>query len=525
MMRAEFYPEHPARVEFRQTHISWVFLAGGTVYKVKKPVRFSFLDASALERRRFFCNEEVRLNSVLAPDVYLGVVPIVSTAAGLRLGSTARDAARAVEYAVKMRRLAEDRMLDRMVADGRADAGLIAKIAGTVARFHEQCSRAHAWHYGSAAALWRAIFANLAESERFADYTATRGELSAIDGYFRQFIAANWERINQRARGGRVVEGHGDLRCEHVAVEDGRISIIDCVEFSERLRYADVASEVAFLAMDLDRLGAPELADELVIAYGSQARDDQLAEFVNFYKCHRAAIRAKVASLKSLAPEVPPADAERARKAAKTSFALAAQYACAGRPAMLLVCGGSGTGKSTVARALSLRTGFTVLNSDRIRKRLAAIAPTDRVHAAYNEGIYSEEFNVRTRDALMTEADSAMRKGRGIILDATFRDPSWRRAAMDAAARAGMPVLFVECRADEAEILRRLETRAKAPEEVSDATAEVYRLQKAEFVALTEIPEHNRIAVDSTRASREIVPLVLRAAAGLFPAPCPAPSA
>ncbi len=517
MMRPEFYPQPPARVEFRQTHISWVFLAGSEVYKVKKPVRYPFLDALSLERRQFFCREEVRLNSVLAPDVYRGVVPIISEPAGLRLGSSDTGAPHGVvEYAVRMRRIADECMLDRMVAAGRADAKLIARIAACIAAFHRRCPRDRAWRYGSAAAVWRATLENLAEVDPFAEPVGARADYAAIETYLRQFLRANWERMNQRARAGRVVEGHGDLRCEHVAVEDDRISIIDCVEFSERLRYGDAASEIAFLAMDLDRLGAPELSDELVTACGCEARDEELAQFVNFYKCHRAAIRAKVASLKSVAPGIDPAGAERSRNAARAAFELAARYARAGRPAMLVVCGGSGAGKSVMARALGLRTGFAVLNSDLVRKRLAGIAPDDHVPTAYNEGIYSPEFSVRTRDAMIALAEDALGAGRGIILDATFREPSWRTAALQAAARRSVPALFVECRADEAEIERRLKAREQVRGEVSDATVEIYRKQKTEFLPLTEVPEQNRIALDTAIPSRQTVTMVLEAAAHLF---------
>jgi uncharacterized protein len=268
--------------------------------------------------------------------------------------------------------------------------------------------------------------------------------------------------------------------------------------------------------MDLDRLGAPELSDALVTACGCESRDEELAQFVNFYKCHRAAIRAKVASLKSAAPEVDPASVERSRDAARAAFALAAGYARAGRPAMLVVCGGSGTGKSVLARALGLRTGFAVLNSDRVRKRLAGIAPDEHVPTAYNEGIYAPEFSLRTRDAMVALARDALGAGRGIILDATFREPSWRTAALRAAANSGVPALFVECRADEAEIVRRLRAREQVRGEVSDATVEVYSAQKREFAALTEVPAQNHIAVDSTLPSRQTVAMVLEAAARLF---------
>lgn len=520
MMRPEFYPEHPARVEFRQTHISWVFLADGTVYKVKKPVRFPFLDASHLGRRHFFCREEVRLNSILAPDVYLGVVPIVRVPSGLQLGmATGPGDEGVVDYAVRMRRIAPECMLDRMVSAGRAGGDLIARIAARIAAFHRDRPRGCAWRHGAAAALWRAVLDNLAESERFVSQTFADRDFAAVDEYFRAFVRSNWERLNDRVRAGRVVEGHGDLRAEHVAVEAGRISIIDCVEFSEALRYADVASEIAFLAMDLDRLGAPDLSDALVTAYACEARDGELAQFVNFYKCHRAAIRGKVASLKAASSGLAAADADRARNAGRAAFCLAAGYARAGHPALIVVCGGSGTGKSTVARALALRTGFAALNSDRIRKRLAGIRPEQHAHAGYNEGIYAPEFSLRTRDAIIGEAEKALGAGRGIILDATFRDPSWRRAAVETAARNRVPILFAECRADETEILRRLKARERDPADVSDATAEVYREQKREFAPLADEPAECRLALDTSTPLRKLVSQVLDAKARLIERP------
>jgi predicted kinase len=212
-----------------------------------------------------------------------------------------------------------------------------------------------------------------------------------------------------------------------------------------------------------------------------------------------------------VAPNIASADAERARSAARVAFALATQYARAGRPAMIVVCGGSGTGKSTVARALALRTGFAVLNSDRVRKRLAGIEPGHRVRTGYNEGIYSPEFNLRTRDAMIAQAGDSLGAGRGIILDATFREPAWRSAALQAAASNRVPALFVECRAEEAEILRRLKAREQAAGEVSDATAAVYREQKSESVPLAEVPAQNRIAIDTSASLRQIVTQVLAA--------------
>ncbi|HYB89612.1 MAG TPA: AAA family ATPase [Candidatus Binataceae bacterium] len=506
MLRPEFYPDPAARVELRQTHISYVFIAGDFVYKLKKPVRFAFLDCADLSRRYQLCCEEVRLNRRLAPDVYLGVYPILRGAAGLMLGEEARGPVPdAVEYAVKMVRLPEERMLDGLIRAGRADAKTIRAVAARIFDFHKQCSSQLGWTYGSAAAIWRLVVGNLTECDRFIGNTIESRQYIALEQYLGGFIAAHWEAINDRVRAHRVVEGHGDLRCEHIFVSDGGIKMIDCVEFSERLRYGDVASDLAFFAMDLDRLGARELADEAVDSYVAASGDDGLIEFVPFYKCYRAVVRAKVATLKSLEDEVEPGERDRARTAARNYFGLAYGYAASAAPATIVVCGKSATGKSTVARMLRYRTGFAVINSDRVRKRLAGIPADVHVHSAYDTGIYTEGFTQRTYETMIHEAEAMLREGRGVILDGTFKDPINRRSVMEAAARVGVPILFIECRADRNEIMRRLSERSKRLGEVSDADVEVFLQQEADFVPLTEIPARNYLVVDTAGGPGRVV--------------------
>jgi aminoglycoside phosphotransferase family enzyme/predicted kinase len=515
MMRPEFYPERPSTVELRQTHISYVFLAGRNVYKIKKPVRFPFVDCTTLESRRHFCFEEVRLNRRLASDVYAGVVQIMRTRNGFVLGDLADEQSNdadkhnseAYEYAVKMRRLPDDRMLDRLVAQRSAGPKEIHLIAERLARFHREAAAAQGWTCGSAAAVAKIITSNLEECERFEGNTTNPAQLNALGEYNRKFLAEHWALLNTRARHGYVREGHGDLRCEHVYIGSaGDLAIVDCVEFSERLRYADVACDVAFLAMDLDRFGAQALSEGLVGSYASAARDTGFAELVEFYKSYRAVVRAKVESLRSIELEIPPAEREHARELAHQYFALALRYAGrkGGHTAVIVVCGGAGTGKSTLARTLGERLGIEVVNSDEVRKRLAGASPTARMRASYGAGIYTEEFTRRTYEALIAEARKRLAEGCAIILDATFRHPAERRPVVEMATHLGAPFLFVECRADDAEVLRRLRKRERRPAEVSDATTDVYLRQREDFVPLEEIPERRRFIADTSRHSREI---------------------
>lgn len=497
MTRPEFYPQRPAPVELKQTHISYILLAGDFVYKVKKPVRFSFLDQSSLSRRLQLCHDEIRLNRRLAPDVYLDVVPIVRRNGGYALGEPGSDGA-AEEYAVRMRRLDARRILEELVKREQADAAMMRAIAERLAQFHAGASTRCAWRFGSAAAVWHRVIGDLAEYESFIGYTVEEPVLHDIEAFCRSFLADNWATINQRAREGRVRDGHGDLRAEQICVNGG-INIFDCVEFSEKLRCCDVASETAFLAMDLDRLGARALAQHFVSSYAALAGDEGHAAMLPFYKCYRASIRAMVESQRSQQGEVPAAERAAARSAATAYFDLAHRYAMLARPAIVAVLGLSGTGKSSVARALHDRLGFAVVNSDSVRKRLAGVERTERAPGGYGGGIYSKDLTERTYAAILEEARAILAARRGVILDATYRDPANRRAVLPAARAAGVPVLFVECRCDEKEIIRRLEQRTREGRDVSDATVEVYLRQRAEFSPLTEIPAPCQIAVDTSR--------------------------
>jgi len=514
MLRAETYPEHPHAPEFHQTHISQVFLAGDFVYKIKKPVRFPFLDASTLERRRRLCLDEVRLNRRLAPEVYLGIVPIFQRQGHFSLGPVLSDsteaAANVAEWAVKMRRLPESTMLDRMVTSGAVSVAQIRAIAARLAAFHRAAAADHAWRYGAAASIWCLVRGNLEEVARDCAGMFAQTELEELERFARATIDLRWRLLNQRALGGRVCEGHGDLRCEHVSLGSDGIAIIDCVEFSEGLRYVDVASDVGFLAMDLDRLGACALADELVGAYREAAADADLPLLIPLYKLHRALVRAKVESLTSGDSAIDPTRRASAADMARRYIALALEYARVSRPAMIVVCGLSGSGKSTVARRLADRTGFEWLRSDEVRKRLAGVAPVARLSrdcAAGGDarGAYSPEFTRKTYGTLLDEAAARLAEGAGVIVDATFGAPAFREQARAVAARAKRQLLFVECVAGHHEIVRRLTERARRADEVSDAGVATYMRQRAEFVALDEIPRFCHLLANTEKGLDRVI--------------------
>jgi len=518
MMRPEFYPESPSEIELRETHLSCVFLAGEYAYKFKKPVRFTFIDCHTLALRYALCQNEVTLNRRLAPDVYLGVFAVSEKDGRLTMSESESKKfdPGAFEYLVKMRRLPEQLTLKALIAAGQVDGDLMRKLARHLAAFHKTAGTEKAQQYGSASAVLQTVTTNLTECLNLVGYTVGANDLASIEKFFRDFVLSHKEFLDGRVRLGEVREGHGDLRLDHVYVHKDTFSIIDCVEFSEQLRYADVASEIAFLAMELDLTGKEELADELAESYSVETQDEGFKLLVNFYKCHRACVRGKVESLKSLEEEVAWDERDAARARARAAFKLAVRYAQRGSPVIVVICGLSGTGKSTVAAALGMRTGFTVLRSDAIRKQVAGLQPEARMPTAYGTGIYSADFDRVTYEAMLRSARALLKSGRGVILDATFKRRADRQKVSAMSSEIGVPVLFVECTAPLAEIRKRLAAREQSLHEVSDANWGIFIKQQAEFEPLTEMACENHIVVDTTSGLQQVLVAIEHALERLY---------
>ena len=490
------YPHAPREVTVIQTHISCVFLAGDQVFKVKKAVRFPFLDFSTLERRRHFCEQEVRLNRRLAPGVYLGVVPIVRSGARYRVGGVGEP----VEYAVHMRRLPEGRVLRGLVERGGADAGLMQRIAAKMAAFHAQAETGPAITAGGAPdAIGRTLRENFSTLAPLVAALVLPGTFTDLQLLMESALARAADRLRARQGAGRVRDCHGDLRPDHICCTD-ELPIFDCVEFSPRFRYCDVASEMAFLAMELEFLGAWPLADALIDAYVAASGDTDLPAVLPFFRAYRAHVRAMVAVLTSTEEEIEAAARAGAREDARRYLAIAERAAWAAHaPLLIAIVGPSGTGKSTLAGAFAARTGFTWLRSDVLRKQRAGLAalehPADAERAAR---LYAPERSVEVYATLAAEAEALARAGRGGILDATFQRRTDRDRLRAAAARGGAPLLWIECRAAPATVRSRLHTRAACGTDPSDATWTVAQAQARGFEPLAEIaPEaHLCLATD-----------------------------
>ena len=307
---------------------------------------FGFLDFTTLEKRRHFCEEEVRLNRRLAPGIYLRVVKVTEQDGTYRVGGRGR----AVEYAVKMRRIPDESILENRLAAGTADAATIGKVARAVAAFHEKAERGgRIAGFGSPEAIGRNAAENFAQTADFIGKTIPRAHYDEIKEYTGSFLRKNAALLERRAANGFVRDCHGDLHTEHISVNK-RVDVFDCIEFNERFRFSDVVADAAFLSMDLDYHNRHDLATAFDTAYFEATGDTEGRTLLDFYRCYRAYVRGKVEGFKSVEDEVGPEDRSLAEFRARYHFHLSRLYAGRGfRPTLVVVRGLSGTGKSTLA--------------------------------------------------------------------------------------------------------------------------------------------------------------------------------
>ncbi|HWB08060.1 MAG TPA: AAA family ATPase [Pirellulales bacterium] len=485
LLHPSAYPDRPSRVELVETHISWVFLTDRFVYKLKKPVRFDFLDYGTPEARRRACQAECELNQRLASDVYLGVLPITIDAKGkIVIGGSGRT----VDWLVKMRRLPADKMLDELIRTGRLSEAESERLASWLAGFYHRLSPIFVEAGDYRAAIERHVRSN--REELLSARHGLPAELvKRCHSAQLRFLALEKAQFEARVCDGRIVDGHGDLRPEHICL-DGTPIVFDCVEFNAELRRIDVADELAFLAMECEHLGAERVGRRILEAYRQQSHDHFSAPLESFYKCYRACVRAKVAAL-AAAQDPAHSAAQRARAYLALADRCAAQL---GPPTAIVVGGLMGSGKSTLASSLAELLGSDWLSTDAIRRELlgASAAP-----AAYNEGLYSPEHRQQIYNELLHRADLLLRARVSVVLDGAFLTAAQRQAVVGLARTAGAVPLVVRCACPAEVAMERIERRAAGS--LSEARPELYAAQQAR-----EEPFESRdtLSVDTTTPLR-----------------------
>jgi aminoglycoside phosphotransferase family enzyme len=322
LLDSQAYPHKPDKIELAQTQMSFIFLTGEYAYKIKKPVNLGYLDYTTLEKRHFFCLQELELNRRLCPDTYLAVVPVTEEKTSFRIEGQGQ----AVEYAVKMRQLPRERMMDVLLVRGEVTRQMVARVAERLVEFHQSAETSREITiFGRLDVIWRNCDENFAQTEKYIDLTIPKAEYGRIKSCTADFIKSNAGLFEQRAKEGRIRDCHGDLHAAHICFTD-HICIYDCIEFNDRFRYSDVASEIAFLAMDLDRYQQAALSRHLVSRYVELSHDEELMKLLNFYKCYRAYVRGKVESFKLDDAYIAKEEKSKVLTMARRYFRLAASY-------------------------------------------------------------------------------------------------------------------------------------------------------------------------------------------------------
>ena len=471
-----------------ETHISYVLLTGVHAYKIKKAVALGFLDFRTLEARRFYCEQELRLNRRYAPALYLDVVPITGRFDAPVLGGDGP----ALEYAVKMREFPQEALASALLARGDLTAADIDNLASKVAAFHETIDRASAsGAFGTPAGILRLALQNLAEIDWLTTTEAERGEIVKLRAWTEREYGLRGDALARRLERGFVRECHGDLHLGNIARIDGELVLFDGIEFNDELRWIDTMSEVAFTVMDLQDRGHADLAHRLLDAYLERTGDYAGLEVLPFYLTYRALVRAKVALLRA---EQQGKGAGGSREEARGYLALAAKYAERPQPALIITSGLSGSGKTTVSQAVLEGFGAVRVRSDVERKRMRGIAPLARSSGVVADGLYAPRETEATYGRLRELARSIVGAGFTAIVDATFLKRANRDAFRALADELDVPFAILALDASEATLRERIVRRRTQGTDASDADLAVLAWQIATREALTT--DERRCAID-----------------------------
>ena len=490
-----FYP-HPVSPPRRiETHISMVFLTGDRVYKLKKAVDFGFLDFRALGDRRRFCEREVNLNQRLSQGVYEGVVEIRRDDSGKY---SMEGEGETVEYAVRMRQLPDKACLAALLEERKVSPADMRALGERLARFYTGGLKStDIDRFGRPDVVEFNTEENFRQVEPFVGGWVDSERWEFIREVSRTFLHNHRELFERRVREGRIRDGHGDLRTDHIYFHRG-IQIIDCIEFNDRFRYGDAVADLAFLHMDLERTGGTGLSGTLLSAYAREADDCELYALIDFYAAYRAIVKLKVACLRSTET----GDEEELRGLKRTAseflkqaYRYAVQFS---RPTLWVFCGLPASGKSCLAAETARVLSIRLFQSDVVRKQEAGV-PADRAEIVpYDQGMYRQELRGRVYGHLLERAQEQLKNGHSVVLDASFSRSRWRKEAARLASDLDTNIVFIQCECGEDRLRERLEAR-ETTRGASDARLQHLPRMMAEFEPLEDIPASARLRVSTEK--------------------------
>ncbi len=489
LCKPDAYPHTTGEIRLVETHISWVLLTGQTVYKIKKPVQFAFLDFSTLAQRLFYCREELRLNQRLAPELYLDIVPITGTPEHPTLGGEAGDV---IEYAIKMRQFPAGQLLSERAANGQLSTDEIDQLAQIIADFHGICAKAREGSpYGDSASIKRWSDENFACISPLLKDDPQLQQLRRIQSWGETQWQQKASLMQARKQQGFVRECHGDLHLNNITLINGKVTLFDCIEFNAELRWIDVISEIAFLMVDLLHVGYDAYAYRALNRYLQLTGDYAGLGLLRYYLVYRALVRAKLALLRMLQQQ----DGETIRQAHDeyaVYAALAERFTQSANPVLIITHGYSGSGKSFLASQLAAQTGALQIRSDVERKRLFGYHAQDRTDGS----IYSPTAGQQTYQQLAALAKMVIEAGFPVIVDATFLKSAQRGMFRQLADDCGVRFIILAAQASAQTLRQRVSERHG---DASEATLEVLQRQLQSAQALSAQERSEAIMVDTER--------------------------
>jgi len=494
------YPEKTETVEIIQTHASVVAVCDNYVYKFKKGVNFGFLDFSSLEKRKFYCAEELRLNRRLAKEIYIDIIPLYLSKSGYSFTGTSGQT---TEFAVKMHRMKEPFFLVNLIKESHFDIQKIAVLADKLADYYRQYPVSEAGQaWGERDKIQLSIEENFNQIQAFVGHSLSSLAFEMLRKYQFDFLDRNDLCFEQRLKAGKIKDCHGDLRAEHIYFLEEGVDIYDCIEFNERFKCIDQVNDLAFLSMDLTYRKRYDLAAYFLEKILPQIEEEaSISALLDFYQVYRACVRGKVNAMKAQETEIGLEGQKESRIKAQNYFGLALRYALLGSTKTLLITlGGVASGKSTLAAACAKYLFIPHLNSDVIRKQKAGINPLHRGSEAERKSLYSDEMTTTTYQTLLSEGLEAINKNGAVILDATFRDTKWLYELKKESEQQGLRMVIVKAQAPAQIIKARLAEREKK-QNVSDVHLEDY--QEDQFGFKADLSDFEEVILADTTLSEE----------------------
>ena len=484
MKQPQFYPHAVENVKTDQTHASYIFLTGDYAYKLKKPINFGFLDFSTLEKRKFFCEQELGLNKPVAPELYLEVLPITKEKGKFILN----DMGEAVEYVLKMRQFPQDDLLINLFKQGLLTEERLEELGKVIARFHtDSKTDDYINSFGEVDKIRAGIKENYQQTEKYIGVAQTQKQYEETQQFTNAFLEQR-ELFKSRQNHHKIKECHGDLHLKNICLWHNKIQLFDRIEFNESFRFVDVMYDVAFTVMDLEVRESKNLGNAFLNTYLEQTGDWEGVQVLPLYLSRQAYVRAKVTSflLDDLDSEP---DRQKTTQTAADYYRLAWQYTQRNQGRLILMSGLSGSGKSTVARRLARHIGAIQIRSDAVRKHLSGIPVGDRG----GDEMYTPQMSENTYTRLVELGGLLAGQGFPVILDAKFDRQIWRNKAIALAQSKQIPLTILHCTAPLAVLKERLGDR----QDISDATPDLLEQQQSTSEPFTQAEQEYVTTIDT----------------------------